>query len=179
MKAICVSACEVDGFGIVTAGEEVELPDGYAKDERINVHFVIDQNSIKDPNATIPDFESEQKQRFERFRKSLLNETDWWKAVNKLMNDGATLPNEVVDRKDPTLTEEQRTTKLAEFWTESFGWKFPTDPEPEQKKDKKSKGQKQKGSHEKEDASCEKDKGAKGEGTAEKPEAEDLFGERK
>jgi len=133
MKAICISACEVDGLGIVTPGEEIELADGYAKDERIKIHFVIDQKTIKDPNAAIPDFNADKDACRERFKKSLYNETDWWKAVNKLVDEGATVPNEILDRNDTSLTEEERVERLTVIWTDSYGWKFPTDPQPEHK----------------------------------------------
>lgn len=130
MKAICISACEVDGIGIVTPGEEIELADGYAKNERIKAHFVIDQATIRDPDAKIPDFNADKEACLERFRKSLYNETDWWKAVNKLIDDGATIPNEVLRRDDATLTNDERTERLAQIWTDSYGWTFPTDPQP-------------------------------------------------
>lgn len=129
MKAICISACEVDGFGIVTPGEEIELADGYAKDERIKLHFVIDQKTVRDPNAKIPDFDADKDACRERFKKSLYNETDWWKAVNKLMDEGAAIPDEILDRNDATLTDEERVERLAAIWTDSYGWAFPTDPQ--------------------------------------------------
>lgn len=129
MKAICISACEVDGFGIVTPGEEIELADGYSKDERIKLHFVLDKKTIKNPDAPIPDFNADKKACRERFAKSLYNETEWWKAVNKLIDGGATIPNEVLDSNDTSLTSEERVERLVELWTESYGWAFPTDPQ--------------------------------------------------
>lgn len=141
MKAICTSACEIEGIGIVTQGEEVELHDGYANDPRINQHFVIDRSTIKDQNAKVPDFEAEKEACLERFKKSLYNETDWWKAVNKLIDDGATIPNEVLQRDDATLTNEERVEKLAQIWTDSYGWDFPTDPKPKAEKKPKTEGE--------------------------------------
>lgn len=129
MKAICITACEVDGFGIVTPGEEIELADGYAKDFRIRTHFVIDEASVKNPDAPVPDFEKEADARLEAFKRSLVNETEWMKAINRLIDDGATIPAEVSDKTDPKYTDEQRIAKLAELWCDSFGWKFPTDKE--------------------------------------------------
>ncbi len=129
MKAICISACEVDGLGIVMPGEEVELADGYARDERINLHFVVDRTSVKDPDAKVPDFDADKDACRERFKKSLYNETDWWRAVNKLVDDGATIPGEVSDRRDASLTDEERVERLATIWTDSYGWTFPTDPQ--------------------------------------------------
>ena len=139
MKAICISACEVDGFGIVTPGEEIELADGYSKDERIKLHFVLDPTTIKNPDAPIPDFNADKKACRERFAKSLYNETEWWKAVNKLIDGGATIPNEVLDRSDTSLTSEERVERLVELWTESYGWAFPTDPQPKPAKGPKDK----------------------------------------
>ena len=139
MKAICISACEVDGFGIVTPGEAIELADGYSKDERIKLHFVLDPTTIKNPDAPIPDFNADKKACRERFAKSLYNETEWWKAVNKLIDGGATIPNEVLDRSDTSLTSEERVERLVELWTESYGWAFPTDPQPKPAKGPKDK----------------------------------------
>lgn len=143
MKAICISACEVDGFGIVTPGEEIELADGYAKDERIRLHFVIDQKTVKDPNAKIPDFDADKDACRERFKKSLYNETDWWKAVNKLMDEGAAIPDEILDRNDATLTDEERVERLAAIWTDSYGWSFPTDPQGAADRGEREKGEPQ------------------------------------
>lgn len=133
MKAVCISACEVDGLGIVWPGQHVELHDGYALDERINQHFVIDKKSIKDPDAKVPDFNGEMDGRREAFKSSLANETEWLKALNALIDTGATVPAEVSDRTDATLTDEERRERLVELWTDSFGWKFPTDGEGDAK----------------------------------------------
>ena len=170
MKAICTSACEVDGIGIVTQGEEIELHDGYANDPRINQHFVIDRSTIKDEKAKVPDFDAEKEACLDRFKKSLYNETDWWKAVNKLIDDGVTIPNEVLQRDDATLTNDERVERLAQIWTDSYGWAFPTDPKP---KAKKQKGKEEQGSE-----GGQKDKDKK-KPKPTKQEPEDLFGEGK
>ena len=84
---------------------------------------------MKNPDAPVPDFEKEADARLEAFKRSLVNETEWMKAINRLIDDGATIPAEVSDKTDPKYTDEQRIAKLAELWCDSFGWKFPTDKE--------------------------------------------------
>lgn len=164
MKAICVSACEVDRIGIVQPGEEVELPDGLANDKRINLHFVIDKGTIKNPAAKVPDAEQEDAIRRENFEKSLLNATEWMKALNIIIDSGREVPPELME--DGRLTNEERIAMLTDLWIEDFGYTFPTDPTDSKKDGEGEKKGKNNKSEHKEEARAPK--------RADKT-AEDLF----
>lgn len=139
MKAVCISACEVDRLGIVTPGEEVELPDALAKDGRINQHFVIDRKSIADPEAMLPDYEKSDEDRRKEFERSLQNETDWMKALDVVIDSGREVPAEILEK--GRLTDGERISRLVDLWIEDFGHVFPTD----MKGDGDPKGRKNKG----------------------------------
>lgn len=125
MKAVCISACEVERLGIVTPGEEVELPDALAKDRRINQHFVIDRQSIVDKRAKLPDYARSDRERRERFERSLLNETEWMKAINLVIDSGRDVPPEILE--SGRLANDERISRLVNLWIEDFGNVFPTD----------------------------------------------------
>lgn len=158
MKAVCISACEID-IGIVTPGEEVELPDGLANNERINQHFVIDRSTIKNPNAPVPDPEKDAKARRDKFTKSLVNESQILEAVMLLTDRGIDLPSEIVE--SGIITDEERISRIVEMWIDEFGYNFPTDPKKKAKPHQR----------------VEKEKGEKGEKEEEKqePPEPDLF----
>ena len=160
MKAVCISACEIDKFGIVTQGEEVELPDAYANDVRIKQHFVIDRATIKNPDAKLPDYEKEDSARREKFEKSLQDESKWLDALNRLIDEGVELPAEVIE--SGRLTDQERIKKLVDLWIDDFGYEFPTDPKPQ-----KPKGDKDKGNKKPKDKKGNEDQGSGGEGTGE------------
>ena len=168
MKAVCISACEIDKIGIVTPGEEVELPDAYANDVRVNQHFVIDRATVKNPDAKLPDYEKEDCARRERFEKSLQDNSKWLDALNRLVDEGVELPAEVLE--DGRLTDQERIRKLVDLWIDDFGYEFPTDPKPP-----KQKGDKEKGSKKPRDKKGNEDQGSDGEGTGE-PDQKDPKG---
>lgn len=171
MKAICISACQVDRLGIVTEGEEVELPDSYAKDPRIQQHFSILKNTIKNVNAkSVPSYEEELEARRTKFAKTLVDQSAYVKAVERLADDGYTIPDELAAEAGTTSAEaiddEERIKGLIELWIEAYGWDFPTD----ERKEPKEKSVRQKEKHNKEVASQE----GEGEGD-QREEQEDLF----
>ena len=125
MKAVCVSACEVDGIGIVTAGEEVELPDALYKDGRINQHFVIDRETINNPEEKLPDIDKENAVRRKRFEESLQDEDEWMKALNVIIDSGREVPEDILDRE---TDKDKKIKKLVDLWIEDFGFVFPSDP---------------------------------------------------
>lgn len=131
MKAICISACQVEGCGIVTPGEEVELSDGLANDERINTHFVIDKTTIKNANAAAPDFEKEAQARKKKFADSLVNESKLLEAIMLITDNGMDLPPELLE--SGQVTDEERIERIVGYWVDEFGYKFPTDPKDERK----------------------------------------------
>ena len=160
MKAVCISACEIDKIGIVTPGEEIELHDAYANDVRIKQHFVIDRATIKNPDAKIPDYEKEDSARREQFEKSLQDESKWLDALNRLIDEGVELPAEVIE--SGRLTDQERIKKLVNLWIDDFGYEFPTDPKPP-----KQKGDKEKGNNKPKDKNKPNGQGSDGEGNGE------------
>lgn len=128
MKAICTSACQIAGLGIVQAGEEIELSDGFYNDERIRAHFHIVESSVRDKNAKPPDLMADADARREKFAKSLVDHTAQIIALNKIMDSGAEIPREIIetDREDAP-TESERIAKIVELWCDNFGYDFPTD----------------------------------------------------
>ena len=139
MKAVCISACEVDGVGIVTPGEEVELPDALASDKRINIHFVVDRETIKDPNAALPDIDKENAARRKKFEESLQNESEWMKALNVVIDSGREVPEDVLDK---DADKDKKIKKLVDLWIEDFGYVFPSDPNEDEEDGDDPKGKK-------------------------------------
>ena len=177
MKAICISACEIPGVGIVQAGDEVKLHDGFYNDQRIRTHFHIVESSVKDKNAKPPDMMAEADARRERFAKSLADHTAQIVALNKLVDAGVELPRELAEPdEDDAPTEQERVAKIVELWCDNFGYAFPTDerkkPQGKEKPAKKpAKGEKEKPPEGGEEAQPD---GEKGEGEAEdKPAGKD------
>ena len=170
MKAICISACEIPGVGIVQAGDEVKLHDGFYNDPRIRTHFHIVESSVKDKNAKPPDMMAEADARRERFAKSLADHTAQIIALNKLVDAGVELPRELAEPDgEDAPTEQERVAKIVELWCDNFGYEFPTDerkrPQGEEKPAKKpAKGKKEKPPESGEEAQAG---GEKGEGEAE------------
>lgn len=138
MKAVCVTACEVDGLGIVTPGETVELHDGLADDVRINLHFVIDRSTVKNAGEKVPDYKKLDEERLEAFRRSLVNQTDMTKALNVLIDEGIELPADVIE--SGLVTDVERIRRIGEIWIENFGYTFPTDPKDDPKTPAEKKG---------------------------------------
>lgn len=149
MKATCISACEIPGVGIVRAGEEIELADGFYNDARIRTHFSIAEATVKDKNAKPPDMLAAADARRERFAKSLIDHTARIKALNALADFGAELPRELLetDREDAP-TEAEQVEKIVQLWCDNFGYDFPTD---EKKKPKGKQGRKNQGKREEPD----------------------------
>jgi cell pole-organizing protein PopZ len=176
MKAICISACEIPGVGIVQAGDEVKLHDGFYNDPRIRTHFHIVESSVKDKNAKPPDMMAEADARRERFAKSLADHTAQIIALNKLGDAGGELPRELAEPDgEDAPTEQERVAKIVELWCDNFGYEFPTDerkrPQGEEKPAKKpGKGKKERPPESGEEAQAG---GEKGEG-----ESEDGFAEK-
>lgn len=141
MKAVCISACEVDGVGIVTPGEEVELPDALAGDKRINIHFVVDRATIKDPNAALPDIDKENAARRKRFEESLQDESNWMKALNVVIDSGREVNEEILDK---DADKDKKIKKLVDLWIEDFGYVFPSDPNEDEEDGDDPKGKKNK-----------------------------------
>ena len=141
MKATCISACEIPGIGIVRAGDEIELDDGFYNDERVRMHFSIEESTVKDKNAKPPDMMAEADARRERFAKHLCDHSAQIACLNRLRDFGADIPRELIetDREDAP-TESERIAKMVELWCDNFGYDFPTDPEPEPSKGKPAKG---------------------------------------
>lgn len=139
MKAVCVSACEVDGIGIVTPGEEVELPDALASDKRINIHFVVDRATIKDPNAALPDIDKENAARRKKFEESLQDEFEWMNALNVVIDSGREVPEDILDKE---TDKDNKIKKLVDLWIEDFGYVFPTDPNEDEENEDDPKGKK-------------------------------------
>lgn len=131
MKATCISACQVEGLGIVTPGETVELDDGYAGDARIRQHFVIDEKTVRNAGAKPPDLSKERAARRVAFAKSLVDETQWIAAMNRLVDDGVELPAEILE--SGVVPDAERIERLVAKWTENYGYVFPTDPQPKAK----------------------------------------------
>lgn len=161
MKAICISACEIPGVGIVQAGDEVKLHDGFYNDPRIRTHFHIVESSVKDKKAKPPDMMAEADARRERFAKSLADHTAQIIALNKLVDAGVELPRELAEPDgEDAPTEQERVAKIVELWCDNFGYAFPTD---ERKKPAKGKKEKppdgEKGEGEAEDKPAGKDEG--------------------
>lgn len=182
MKAVCISACEIDKIGIVTPGEEIELHDAYANDARINQHFVIDRATIKNPDAKLPDYEKKDSVRREKFEKSLQDESKWLDALNRLVDEGVEVPAEVLER--GRLTDQERISKLVDLWVDDFGYEFPTDPKPQQPKGDKDKQGKEKPK----DKNKPSGQGSDGEGNGDSDpkgqssvtgDPDDLFGNKK
>lgn len=149
MKATCISACEIAGIGIVSAGETVELHDGFYNDPRIRMHFAIEESTVKDKNAKPLDMLAEADARRERFAKHLCNHTEQIKALNVLRDFGADIPREIIETDgEDALTEPERIAKIVELWCDNFGYDFPTDPKKDEKKGdrKPPKGKGRKGS---------------------------------
>ena len=168
MKATCISACEIPGIGIVRAGEEIELHDGFFNDPRVKTHFAIEESTVKDRNAQPPDLLAEADARRERFAKSLCNHTEQIKALNALRDFGAEIPREIIETDaEGAPTESERIAKIVELWCDNFGYDFPTDPKKDEKKGEKG------------DRKPGKGKGKKGQkGHEETPEGEQQDGEK-
>ncbi|MBP5791804.1 MAG: hypothetical protein J6W80_06085 [Kiritimatiellae bacterium] len=128
MKAICLSACEIPGLGIVQSGDEIELHDGFYNDERIKTHFHIVESSVRHKNARPPDLLAMADARRERFAKSLADHTAQLVALNRLIDAGVELPRELATgEEDDPATDEIRISKIVELWCGNFGYDFPTD----------------------------------------------------
>lgn len=159
MKAVCISACEVDGVGIVTPGEEVELPDALANDKRINLHFVLDRETIKDPNAALPDVDKENAARRKKFEESLREEDEWMKALNVIIDSGREVPEDVLDK---DADNDKKIKKLVDLWIEDFGYVFPTDPNEDEEDDLKGKKNRSRGKNRNRNLDGDGQKGPKG-----------------
>ena len=143
MKAICISACEISGVGIVRAGEEIELPDGFYNDERVRLHFSIAESTVKDKNARPPDMMAMADARRAKFAQHLCEHSAQVKALNVLRDFGADIPRELLETDhDDAPTEPERIAKIVELWCDNFGYEFPTDPKPGKKGGKKPAGKK-------------------------------------
>ena len=143
MKAICISACEISGVGIVRAGEEIELPDGFYNDERVRLHFSIAESTVKDKNARPPDMMAMADARRAKFAQHLCEHSAQVKALNALRDFGADIPRELLEtERDDAPTEPERIAKIVELWCDNFGYEFPTDPKPGKKGGKKPAGKK-------------------------------------
>lgn len=185
MKAICTSACEIAGFGIVQPGEEVELADGFYNDARIRMHFHIVESSVRNKNAKPPDLMADADARRERFAKSLVDHTAQVVALNKIMDFGAEIPRELAETdREGALTEPERIAKIVELWCDNFGYDFPTDEKKPQgdeadgvdkpaKKGKGKKGKRPDGEEQQEES------GDTDGGEQEKPDADEPDGEKK
>lgn len=159
MKAVCISACEVDGIGIVTQGEEVELPDALAKDGRINQHFVIDRTTIKDPDAELPDIDKENAVRRKRFEESLQDDSYWMKALNVVIDSGREVNEEILDK---DADKDKKIKKLVDLWIEDFGYVFPTDPNEDEEDEDDPKGKKNRSRSKNRNRNLDGEKGPKG-----------------
>lgn len=138
MKAICISACEIAGVGIVRAGEEVELADGFYNDQRVRTHFSIVESSVKDKTAKPPDMLALADRRRETFAQHLRDHKARIAALNKLVDFGADIPRELLDTdQEVAWSESERIAKIVELWCDNFGYDFPTDPQPKMKNEKK------------------------------------------
>ena len=131
MIATCISACQIEGMGIIRPGETVEMDDGFHTDERIRLHFVIDKASIKNKKAKKPDLVAQAEERRRQFEKSLAEYSMRIRCLNDLRDFGADIPREILDGEK--FTEEEMARKLAEIWVENFGYEFPTDEKAAEK----------------------------------------------
>lgn len=138
MKAICISACEIAGIGIVQPGEEIELHDGFFNDARVRTHFSIEESTVKNKNAKPPDMMALADARREKFAQYLCDHSAQIAALNKLRDFGADIPREIVETDGENApTEPERIAKIVELWCDNFGYAFPTDPKPAKKQAKK------------------------------------------
>ena len=140
MKVTCIKDCQLEQYGIIREGETLEIDDGYAHSARVKGHFVIDESTIKDPKAKLPDPKKSEKAQREKVEKLLMSSIMRLKVVGKLRDDGLEVPDYLIDEVDELIGEERRAAELADLYIEHYGFDTaalgtPKDEKAAKKKD--------------------------------------------